>query len=65
VHEVPLPEGGVVVDEAKVRLLAYLSRIVEAHFTTIFQKATPQDMEWLIKDGKVYVVQSRPYLTGK
>jgi hypothetical protein len=60
-----MPNGGVVVDKAKVRLLAYLSRIVEAHFTTIHQKATPQDMTWLIKYGKVFVVQSRPYLTGK
>jgi hypothetical protein len=65
VHEVPAPGNGPIVDEKAARQLAYVSRIIEAHFSALYKKDQPQDIEWLVDDGVAQVVQSRPYIGGK
>ncbi len=58
--EVPLDparaDGRVLTDE-EVHAVADLVRRDESHY------ATPQDIEWAIEDGTVYLVQSRPITT--
>ena len=67
---VPLPEGGTEtrelppeegarpsLTEDQARELAALGARVEAHY------GRPQDIEWCIEDGTVYLVQSRPITT--
>lgn len=57
---VPLeaPEaGGRVLSEAEVVALADLGRRVERHY------GTPQDLEWAIEDGEIFLVQARPITT--
>ena len=51
-----LPNGGVL-DAAELRMLAELGRGLEERF------GMPQDIEWAIADGKVYLLQSRPVTT--
>ncbi|ADD44698.1 PEP/pyruvate-binding domain-containing protein [Stackebrandtia nassauensis] len=43
-----------VLDTATVRELVALGRRVEAHF------GAPQDTEWALRDGRLYLVQARP-----
>ncbi|MCC6166912.1 MAG: phosphoenolpyruvate synthase [Caldilineaceae bacterium] len=43
-----------VLDDAQVMELARLGTRVESHF------GTPQDIEWALADGKIYLLQSRP-----
>lgn len=63
----PLPEGGTVQEtlsgeertarvlaDAQVTLLAEISRRIEAHY------GRPQDIEWAIENGRIYILQSRP-----
>ncbi|TVR54821.1 MAG: pyruvate, phosphate dikinase [Gemmatimonadales bacterium] len=55
--ERPMPEDrrrAVTLDPPEVAELAALGRRAQAHF------GSPQDLEWAIADGKVYLVQSRP-----
>jgi phosphohistidine swiveling domain-containing protein len=49
------PEGAVNRDQ--VRAIADLARRVEAHF------GAPQDIEWALADGRLYVLQARPITT--
>lgn len=53
--------GKPVLTEALVKVLAQSATDVER----IFSGQGPQDIEWLIADGKVQVVQSRPYVLPK
>ncbi|MBI2385281.1 MAG: PEP/pyruvate-binding domain-containing protein [Elusimicrobia bacterium] len=60
------PEGGLrreriavgarVLDEDRVRALGRMALRVQKAFAGV-----PQDIEWVIEDGKVVIVQSRPY----
>jgi rifampicin phosphotransferase len=53
----PMPEdkrSAVTLNEDEVAEIAGLGRRAEAYFEG------PQDLEWAIEDGKVYLVQSRP-----
>ncbi len=55
--ERPMPEDrrrAVTLGGGEVTELADLGRRAQAHF------GSPQDLEWAIEDGKVYLVQSRP-----
>lgn len=67
---VPLPDGGTerrdlppeqrtapVLDEARIRELAQLCSKVEAHF------GSPQDIEWALADGRLFLLQARPITT--
>lgn len=56
VAEAPAAPGYGVLDMASVRALGRLGLAIEKLFGGL-----PQDIEWLIKDGRVYVVQARPY----
>jgi pyruvate,water dikinase len=51
-----LPNGGVL-DPAELRMLAELGRGLEERF------GRPQDIEWAIADGRLYLLQSRPVTT--
>lgn len=51
-----LVDGGVLVAEELCRL-AELARALEEHF------GAPQDVEWAIEGGEVYLLQSRPVTT--
>ncbi len=46
-----------VLDDAAISELVELGRTVESHY------GEPQDVEWAIRDGTVYVLQSRPITT--
>jgi pyruvate,water dikinase len=43
-----------VIDQARAAELAALGRAVEAHF------GRPQDIEWALADGRLYLLQARP-----
>ena len=49
------PEGAI--DAAQARAIADLARQVEAHF------GSPQDIEWAMADGRLFLLQARP-ITG-
>ena len=49
--------GSRVLTDAEIRQLADLGQRLEAHF------GKPQDIEWCIERGQVYVLQSRPITT--
>lgn len=51
-----LVNGGVL-EPDELRVLAELGRTLEAHF------GKPQDIEWAIQGGEVYLLQSRPVTT--
>ncbi|WP_420644059.1 phosphoenolpyruvate synthase [Candidatus Leptofilum sp.] len=66
----PLPNGGTtqetlsdeqrtaqVLSEAQAIALAQLGKRIEAHYNQ------PQDIEWAIADGKIYLLQARPITT--
>jgi phosphoenolpyruvate synthase/pyruvate phosphate dikinase len=55
--EVAVPEGRSVLTDETVHSLAYAARRIQG----IFGK-TEQDVEWTIMRGKIFIVQSRPYL---
>jgi len=46
-----------VLDEDEIRRLVELGERVEAHY------GTPQDVEWAMRDGELYLLQSRPITT--
>jgi pyruvate,water dikinase len=49
--------GSRVLDEAELEELRALGEEIEAHY------GEPQDVEWAIEDGEVYLLQSRPITT--
>lgn len=49
------PEGAIEADQA--RAIADMARRVESHF------GAPQDIEWALADGQLYVLQARPITT--
>lgn len=66
----PLPDGGTheqalapvlqnqqTLTEEQILCLARIGRQLEAHF------GCPQDIEWCVADGSIYIVQSRPITT--
>ncbi len=60
--EVELPEEKAkarVLDDDEIEELAKLGEVIEEHY------GEPQDVEWAIEKGKVYIVQSRPVTTIK
>jgi hypothetical protein len=56
-REISMPEGRSVLTDALVHDLALAARRIR----TLFH-GKEQDIEWTIMGGKIYVVQSRPYL---
>lgn len=56
-EELPTPEAKRAMralDDAQLAALVELGRRIEAHY------GAPQDVEWCLEDGRLYVVQSRP-----
>jgi phosphohistidine swiveling domain-containing protein len=49
------PEGAI--EAKKVKVIAEMARLVESHF------GRPQDIEWALADGNLYVLQARPITT--
>lgn len=59
-HPTPVPPAeaaGLVLDPARASELARLAERVEAHY------GTPQDIEWALADGHLWLTQSRPITT--
>ena len=59
-REVPLDDRHAharVIEESRIRQIARLGIKVEKHY------GSPQDIEWAVAGGKVYLVQSRPITT--
>lgn len=55
--------GGALLTDAEVRQLVFFSAVVERHFARLVGRFPhPQDIEWLVVDGRVSIVQARPYL---
>jgi hypothetical protein len=49
-------------DEADMlQLLAFAGRLLQAHFSRDYTFATPLDIEWVLKGGKIHMLQLRPY----
>jgi phosphohistidine swiveling domain-containing protein len=57
IEHIQRTEGEPVLAEAQIRAVATLARRCEQHF------GVPQDIEWAIADGTVYLLQSRPITT--
>src|SRR3989338_865440 len=47
------------ITDAQIVELAKLAKVIEQHYKK------PQDMEWAVSEGKIYIVQSRPITTLK
>ena len=58
-REVPLTGGRAVLTDALVRRLARAAQLIRRVFG-----GREQDIEWLYRGGRLYVVQSRPYVAG-
>jgi hypothetical protein len=58
IREVPIKGTRVVLIDRVVRRLADAAIAIKRHFGGV-----EQDIEWAIRDGKIYIVQSRPYIT--
>jgi hypothetical protein len=58
IKEVPTPDGGVILTEARAK------RLVNAvqKFMPLWRKGTVLDVEWVLEDEKIWIVQARPYV---
>jgi phosphoenolpyruvate synthase/pyruvate phosphate dikinase len=58
IKEVPTPDGGVILTEARAK------RLVTAvqQFLPLFARGSPLDVEWVLEGEKVWIVQARPYV---
>ncbi len=58
VKEMPTPDGGVILTEARAKRLA----TAVMKFRPLFPADSPLDVEWLLAGEEVWIVQSRPYV---
>jgi hypothetical protein len=58
VREVPNPNRGVILTEARARALSETVR----RFVPLFSSKHPLDVEWVLEREKVWIVQARPYV---
>jgi hypothetical protein len=58
IKEVPTPDGGVILTEARAK------RLVTAvqKFLPLWRKGTVLDVEWVLEGEKIWIVQARPYV---
>ena len=59
VKEVAVEPGRLVLTDEKARRLARIGKVIARYFGN-----KPQDIEWLFVGEQLYIVQSRPYLSG-
>lgn len=59
VKEVPIDRGRAVLTDAMVRRLTAAGLAIQKLF-----KGSPQDIEWIVVGSQIYIVQSRPFLSG-
>ncbi|GAC1404067.1 MAG: hypothetical protein NVSMB56_18740 [Pyrinomonadaceae bacterium] len=59
VKEIPISGERMVLTDSLARRLARAAMQIRQVF-----HGTPQDIEWVIKDGQIYIVQSRPFIAG-
>jgi phosphoenolpyruvate synthase/pyruvate phosphate dikinase len=60
VREVPNPNRGVILTEARARALSE----TVMRFVPLFSSKYPLDVEWVLEGDKVWIVQARPYVSG-
>lgn len=67
VQRISLSErGGDLLTDTEVRQLVFFSAIIERHFGRLASRFPyPQDIEWLVVDGRVSIVQARPFLEAQ
>ena len=58
IKEMPAPDGGVILTEARAKLLVSEVR----RFVPLFSRAQPLDVEWVLEGEKMWIVQARPYV---
>lgn len=55
--------GGDLLTDSEVRQLTFFAAVIERHFGRLAGRFPyAQDIEWLVVDGRVSIVQTRPYL---
>ena len=59
VKEVPIEEGRAVLSDGVVRRLSRAAAAIKRLFG-----GREQDIEWVFKGGQIYIVQSRPFISG-
>ena len=59
VREVPNPNRGVILTEARARALSE----TVMRFVPLFSSKYPLDVEWVLEGEKVWIVQARPYVS--
>src|SRR5437868_3209018 len=59
VKEIPITGERVVLNDEAVRRLAHAAALIKRVFG-----GKEQDIEWVFMHGQIYIVQSRPYITG-
>lgn len=64
VQRISLSErGGDLLTDTEVQQLVFFSAVIERHFGRKAGRFPyPQDVEWLVVDGRISIVQTRPYL---
>ncbi|MCK5358581.1 MAG: hypothetical protein KAJ48_09315, partial [Elusimicrobiales bacterium] len=49
-------------DKKKVlQKLSLVGKLLQSHFSQDYTFSTPLDIEWIEKDGDIYILQVRPY----
>ena len=61
IREVPSDHTGVILTEERARRLAE----VVLSFLPLFPPTYPLDVEWLLEGEKIWIVQARPYVSGR
>jgi hypothetical protein len=61
IREVPTENDGVILTEERAKRLAD----VVLAFVPLFPADYALDVEWLFEGDQVWIVQARPYVTGK
>ena len=59
IKEVPNPNKGVILTEARAKALATAVR----RFVPLFSPRHPLDVEWVLEGDKVWIVQARPFVS--
>jgi phosphoenolpyruvate synthase/pyruvate phosphate dikinase len=60
IKQLPTPEGGVILTEARAKRLSDAAK----KFLPLFPPEAPLDIEWVLEGEKVWFVQARPYIIG-
>ncbi len=60
IKQVPTPDGGVILSEARAKRLVDAARQI----LPLFPPGVPLDIEWVLEGETIWIVQARPYIIG-